>query len=128
MAQPLFGVETEYAVSGLDHQGQAVDRRIVLRKLMELARERHTHLLDGTGRGIFLASGARFYVDFPDHPEFCSPECTNPWDVVRYLRAGDRILSDLAEELPEREPRLAEVVAVRSNVDYVAGTTWGSHS
>jgi hypothetical protein len=128
MAEGLFGVETEYALTGLDARGQPINRELVLRRLIALARARLPCIPDVTGRGLFLATGARFYIDVPDHPEFTTPECTTPWDVVRYVQAGERTLLHLASELVRRERRIAEVVILRSNVDYSgSGSTWGTH-
>ncbi len=126
MAERLFGIETEYALTGLDAGGNPTDRDIVLARLMRLVRGRLPYLPDPTGRGVFLANGARFYIDIPDHPEFTTPECANPWDAVRYVQAGERIIAGLAAEL--RGLRLREVVILRSNVDYSGtGSTWGTH-
>ena len=128
MAVRLFGIETEYALTGLDGSGEPINRDIILNKLMALARARLPHVPDVTGHGMFLATGARFYIDAPDHPEFTTPECTTPWEVVRYVQAGERTLLRLADELVVRGRRVAEVVILRSNVDY-SGTdsTWGTH-
>jgi len=126
MAERLLGVETEYALTGFDAGGKPLDRGLVLRHLMRVARDRYPHLTDTTGRGVFLANGARFYIDVPDHPEFTTPECPSPWDAVRYIHAGERILAGLAADV--RGPRIREVVILRSNVDYSGtGSTWGTH-
>jgi hypothetical protein len=128
MTERLFGVETEYALTGLDARGRPIPRELVLHRLMALARARLPYIPDVTGRGLFLATGARFYIDVPDHPEFTTPECTTPWDVVRYVQAGERTLLQLATELVRRERRIAEVVILRSNVDYSGSrSTWGTH-
>ena len=39
---------------------------------------------------IILTNGARLYVDHA-HPEYSSPECTNPRDVVRWDKAGELV-------------------------------------
>lgn len=39
-----------------------------------------------------LPNGARFYVDHA-HPEFSTPECSNVLDLMRYEKAGERILN-----------------------------------
>ena len=39
-----------------------------------------------------LPTGARFYVDHA-HPEFSTPECSNVFDLLRYEKAGERILN-----------------------------------
>jgi len=41
---------------------------------------------------LILSNGARFYVDHA-HPEYSSPETTNPRDTVIWDRAGERILN-----------------------------------
>jgi hypothetical protein len=126
VAERLFGIETEYALTGLDAGGKPIDRDTVLAQFMRLARERLPHLPDTTGHGVFLANGARFYIDAPDHPEFTTPECANPWDAVRYIQAGERVLTGLAAELCGS--RVAELVILRCNVDYSGtGSTWGTH-
>jgi proteasome accessory factor A len=39
-----------------------------------------------------LANGGRLYVDGA-HPEYSTPECTNPRQVVAFERAGERVLA-----------------------------------
>ena len=38
-----------------------------------------------------LTNGARYYLDHA-HPEYSTPECVRVRDLVRYEKAGDRIL------------------------------------
>ena len=38
-----------------------------------------------------LINGGRYYVDHA-HPEYCTPECTNPRDLLLYEKAGELIL------------------------------------
>jgi tetratricopeptide (TPR) repeat protein len=58
-----------------------------------------------------------------------TPECSNPWDVVRYMQAGERMLTAVAEEMMRREPTLAEVLVFKTNVDHSgSGATWGCHT
>jgi hypothetical protein len=128
MAERLFGLETEYALTVLGRGGGAIDRGPGLDRLMQLARRRHPNLPDNTGRGFFLASGARLYIDVPDHPEFSTPEVADPWDVVRYAQAGDRILADLLPEVSAGLFDAGAVLLTRCNVDYGGtGSTWGCH-
>src|SRR6195952_5744460 len=44
---------------------------------------------------LILTNGARFYVDHA-HPEFSSPEITNPRDAVLWDKAGERIIAEAA--------------------------------
>jgi proteasome accessory factor A len=43
-----------------------------------------------------LGNGGRLYVDGA-HPEYSTPECTNPRELVAYERAGERILAQCVE-------------------------------
>jgi proteasome accessory factor A len=127
MADLLFGVETEYAITGMS-SGGVVDRDEILQRVMGHARRSLIHLPDMySARGIFLQNGSRFYVDCGSHPEICTPECANPWDAVRYIQAGHSILSDLASSVESAFPQGTEILCFRCNVDYSAGTTWGTH-
>src|SRR3989344_5021786 len=44
-------------------------------------------------RDEMLANGARFYIDM-GHPEYSTPECSNPLSAVVADKAGERILDD----------------------------------
>ena len=96
MGELLFGVETEYAIAGVTRRG-AMEREETLQRMMEFARKELVHLPDlhGSG-GMYLGNGARFYLDCGMHPEMCTPECANPWDAVRSVEAGHRIVAGLA--------------------------------
>jgi len=124
----LLGVETEYALTGLARSGEGVDPPVLAQRFLEAARKRCPHLRDARGSGMFLANGARLYVDAGYHPEFATPECADPWEVLRYVRAGEQLMRELAECVVAGEPDLASATVFRSNVDYGgSGTTWGCH-
>ncbi len=128
MAHALFGLETEYAFSALDPIGESLDRMEVLNTVFRLARERVPSLPAGRGHGLFLGNGMRAYVDAGCHVEVCTGECTTPGEVVRYVEAGDRILTKLAAAAVADDPSLGRVILSRSNVDYGgSGATWGCH-
>ena len=91
MAERLFGIETEYALSVTDPRGVRVSQKQALDGLMRNARRLLPHLPDELAHGLFLQNGARLYVDAGGHPEITTPECAHPWDVVRYTRAGESI-------------------------------------
>src|SRR5512134_1529284 len=44
---------------------------------------------------VILTNGARLYVDHA-HPEYSTPECTNPRDVVKWDKAGELVMLDAA--------------------------------
>jgi hypothetical protein len=126
-----MGVETEYAFSAFHPSGKPLNGREIMSRIEHLAGERLPHLPDREGRGMFLANGSRFYRDVTDngaHQELAGPECTNPWDVVRYIGAGERILEELAGEVTERNRDIGKAFYFKTNVDYAgAGTSWGCH-
>jgi proteasome accessory factor A len=128
MAELLFGVETEYAITGMSSDG-AMDRELILHRLMALAGRQLTQLPDlNASAGFFLGNGSRFYVDCGAHPEICTPECANPWDAVRYIEAGHRILAGLTSSVASSSPPGTEILCFRCNVDYSGNqTTWGCH-
>ena len=130
MTERLFSFETEYALAtpNLDH-GEAQRVELAMRLLGAASRDFPT-LAGESSSGLFLANGARFYVDCGAHPEFSAPEVTNPWDAVRYVRAGEWIVAKAAAHLVAEEPSLGEVLIFRCNVDYSDSTraTWGCHS
>lgn len=128
MKPRLMGIETEYAVADLGSQYRRVFRPRFLRWILERARARWPSIPDAHSSGVYLGNGSRFYIDCGMHPEMSTPECANPWDAVRYVRAGERLIEELLAELRRSDPEFAEVAAFRSNVDY-SGTlaTWGCH-
>ena len=126
MAERLMGVETEYALSVQSPETGSLDQGEFINRLIETARRKLVHL-PGVAGGIYLENGSRFYVDYGNHPELCTPECSNPTDVARYILAGERILSNIAREV-ERQWPYVNVMLFKSNVDYGgAWTTWGCH-
>jgi proteasome accessory factor A len=124
----MFGVETEYAVTAFGPDGALLPREECVNQLLRRAEHTVPHL-KGHGSGdLYLQNGSRLYVDAGHHPELSSPECLNPWDVVRYARAGDIILERLADGVSGKDRRTGQVLVFKGNVDYSgSGTTWGSH-
>src|SRR5881227_1369272 len=44
---------------------------------------------------VILTNGARLYVDHA-HPEYSTPECTNPLAIVTWDKAGEQVALDAA--------------------------------
>src|SRR5260370_6649042 len=44
---------------------------------------------------VILTNGARLYVDHA-HPEYSTPECTNPRAAVIWDKAGERVMAEAA--------------------------------
>ena len=124
-----MGVETEYAFVGLSKNGGGVDLDGLANDLMRTARQSLVHLPDAGGAGIYLENGSRLYVDAGSHPEMAGPECSTPWDVVRYIEAGERTLVRIADAVTERRVDVAETLGFKCNVDYSSESrsTWGCH-
>lgn len=128
METRLMGIETEYAVGGLTAEGAPAGHGAAVNALMQLIVEGNRAIRSIENGGVFLENGSQIYVDHGMHPEICTPECTNPWDVVRYVNAGDRIIERVLDRLPEVVEGLQEPFVTRSNVDYGGtGSTWGCH-
>jgi Pup amidohydrolase len=81
---------------------------------------------DDTGLvNVILPNGARYYVDHA-HPEFSTPECSNPRDVVIWDKAGERILEDSIEAAQEIVPGGERVFIYKNNSDG-KGNSYGCH-
>ena len=74
---------------------------------------------------LILPNGARFYVDHA-HPEYSTPECTNPRDLVIWDRAGERIL-DLARRRAEAASPPEQRILIYKNNSDSKGNSYGTH-
>src|SRR3954469_12708828 len=73
---------------------------------------------------VILTNGARLYVDHA-HPEYSTPECTNPRDVVIWDKAGERVMADAARRaatVPGTQP----IQLYKNNTDN-KGASYGCH-
>lgn len=122
----LMGGETEYAISARDARDRVVAQEILLDSLLEHLK-RHSGYTSQSSRGRFLSNGGLLYLDAGLHIEWATPECTSPFDVVRYLKAGDRIVYDLAMSYKAVSGRVSDIFCSRTNVDYCSGTLWAAH-
>lgn len=123
----LMGLENEYAFRATAASAATVETHRALEMLASIARKELVCLPSLNGAGVYLANGGRLYLDCGAHQEYCSPEVANPWDIVRYLLAGEQMLVELAGELTRRS-RLRSATFSRTNVDYSGSqSTWGAH-
>src|SRR4051794_11231783 len=94
----------------------------------ELPREASDHGDDDLGlANVILTNGARLYVDHA-HPEYSSPECTNPLDVVRWDKAGERVMLEAARRAanpPNGAP--GTVIHLYKNNTDNKGASYGTH-
>jgi Pup amidohydrolase len=74
---------------------------------------------------VILPNGSRYYVDHA-HPEYSTPECITPRDLVVHDKAGERVLerslAEVARELPTG-PRLS----IYKNNSDGKGNSYGTH-
>lgn len=73
---------------------------------------------------LILPNGARFYVDHA-HPEYSSPETTNPIDAVIWDQAGDRIAQQAADHIAASDDA-AEILLYKNNTDNKS-VSYGAH-
>ena len=99
MDRRIYGLENEYGVT-CTLRGQ---RRL---SPDEVARYLFRRVVSwGRSSNVFLANGARLYLDVGSHPEYATPECDSLAGLVAHDKAGERILEQLLESA---EQRLAE--------------------
>jgi proteasome accessory factor A len=127
MAKRIIGLETEYGCLVEPHS----DQKAMLEKVRDWVFENHRYGLidqhdrdwdEPAGNGGFLFNGGRIYIDM-GHIEYCTPECVSATDLVRYDRAGDRILQEAVCALGLED----SVSFIRNNVDHYNGSTFGCH-
>jgi proteasome accessory factor A len=82
--------------------------------------EVETHLVNAV-----LTNGARFYVDHA-HPEYSTPECSNPLELLTHDRAGELILIRSMEAAKHLLPPGEEIIIHKNNSDG-KGNSYGCH-
>src|SRR5215217_6060768 len=73
---------------------------------------------------VILTNGARLYVDHA-HPEYSTPEVTNPRDVVLWDKAGEHVMAEAARRAA-RIPGQPRIQLYKNNTDG-KGASYGSH-
>ena len=72
---------------------------------------------------VILTNGARLYVDHA-HPEYSTPECTNPLDIVVWDKAGEQIALDATRFAAV--PGEGDLLLYKNNTDN-KGASYGAH-
>jgi proteasome accessory factor A len=72
-----------------------------------------------------LTNGARYYLDHA-HPEFSTPECTNARDIVRFEKAGERILEVSRGRAEPLLPAGQRILIYKNNSDR-KGNSYACH-
>ncbi len=123
MERRIFGLENEYGVT-CTLRGQ---RRL---SPDEVARYLFRRVVSwGRSSNVFLANGARLYLDVGSHPEYATPECDSIHDLVVHDKAGERILEQLlvsAEHRLQEEGIRGDIYLFKNNTDS-AGNSYGCH-
>lgn len=122
----VMGGETEYAISARNREGRGIQQGPLLARFFDHAKATLGYASAST-RGRFLRNGGLLYLDAGLHMEWATPEVTSPFEAVRYLEAGDRIVHGLASSFEASSPDIAEVFCSRANVDYLSGSLWAAH-
>ena len=74
---------------------------------------------------VILPNGARLYVDHA-HPEYSTPEVTNPLDIVRWDKAGELIMAAAARQAAAMPGINAHINLYKNNTDN-KGASYGAH-
>jgi Pup amidohydrolase len=74
---------------------------------------------------VILPNGARYYVDHA-HPEYSTPECLTPRDLVTHDKAGERILERSLEVVAAEMPATPPLAIYKNNSDG-KGNSYGTH-
>ncbi|MEC7672307.1 MAG: Pup--protein ligase, partial [Actinomycetota bacterium] len=123
MQRRIFGIENEYGVT-CTLRGQ---RRL---SPDEVARYLFRRVVSwGRSSNVFLANGARLYLDVGSHPEYATPECDSVRELVVHDKAGERILEQLLTSAEQRlgdEGVHGDVYLYKNNTDS-AGNSYGCH-
>ena len=123
MDRRIFGLENEYGVT-CTLRGQ---RRL---SPDEVARYLFRRVVSwGRSSNVFLANGARLYLDVGSHPEYATPECDSIRDLVIHDKAGERILEQLLASAEQRlrEEGIRGVIYLFKNNTDSAGNSYGCH-
>jgi proteasome accessory factor PafA2 len=145
----VLGVETEYGIiirGSVDPNPIAASSALINAYVAELSRKVQWDFEDETpgkdARGFaregsmppevethlvnaVLTNGARYYVDHA-HPEYSTPECANALDVIRFDKAGERILARSVEAAARMLPPGQSIVVLKNNSDG-KGNSYGTH-
>jgi Pup amidohydrolase len=147
----VMGIETEYGitVSGVPEFNPVLTSSVLINSYVASALKRvrwdyeeESPLRDARGfetvmpaeapsdeelglANVILTNGARYYVDHA-HPEYSTPECTNPRDLVIHDKAGERILELSIARATQAMPLGQRVLVYKNNTDN-KGVSYGTH-
>ncbi|MBC9957347.1 Pup--protein ligase [Yimella sp. cx-51] len=123
MQRRIFGIETEYGVTCTSNGTRRLTPDEVARYLFRRV------VSWGRSSNVFLANGARLYLDVGSHPEYATAECDSIREAVIQDKAGERILADLtvdAEQRMAEDGITGDIYVFKNNTDS-AGNSYGCH-
>ncbi|HEV3474740.1 MAG TPA: depupylase/deamidase Dop [Actinomycetota bacterium] len=144
-----MGIETEYGISGPGNPdfNPVLASSLLINTLAGSLRrirwdyEQESPLRDARGfepvqerepteedlglANVILPNGARYYVDHA-HPEYSTPECATPRDLVIHDKAGERILERSLQLAAEFLPPEQRISVYKNNSDG-KGNSYGCH-
>ena len=114
------GLSAPFAIWDYEHENPLLDARG-----FEVEGERERPNPDYNRQlNKVLANGGRLYVDGA-HPEYSTPECSTPREIVAFERVGERILAKCLEEMA-RVRGSEQYVLYKNNSDG-KGNSYGYH-
>src|SRR6476469_7611192 len=119
----IMGIETEFGVTCTFHGHRRLSPDEVARYLFRRV------VSWGRSSNVFIANGARLYLDVGSHPEYATPECDSIYDLVVHDKAGERILEQLlasAEQRLREEGIRGTIYLFKNNTDS-AGNSYVCH-
>ncbi len=150
MAIPkVFGIETEYGIAAVGQPdfNPVLSSSILISTYAGSLRrirwdyEQESPLRDARGfepaqvreggdedlglANVILPNGARYYVDHA-HPEYSTPECLTPRDLVTHDKAGERVLERSLDELGHSMVA-GPILQIYKNNSDGKGNSYGTH-
>ncbi len=107
--ETFVGIETEFA--GLTHKQDRThcgSGEEIISAYLSYLRQKHPRrgvVAQGKSKSnLFLSNGAKFYPDTGKHAEYATPESSTILDVIRYDKAGERIIELAADHFNRTNP------------------------
>lgn len=125
MNRRIIGIETEYGLTCASLHGGVPPM-----EAEDAAQYLFSDVLEKTrSTNIFLANGARLYLDVGAHPEYATAECDDLGDLLANDRAGDAIYAHMAAAASQAiagKGIPGRLHLFKNNVDS-AGNSFGCH-